>query len=145
VQAAAEEIVQGILGILDEVGTTKIGEAFEAQNPFLLESRFSNSSLQDFQANLRSAQIAYIGQMPNVRSSGNTSKGLSSFIASVDPRLDAQVRQEMQAAQSALAAVPGPIEDHLCSAQAKPKIQAAIDSIMTLRTTVEQRVLPLVQ
>lgn len=61
VQAAGEEIVQGIIGILDELGNVKIGEALETQNPFLLEARFAQSSLQDFQHNLLSAKNAYTG------------------------------------------------------------------------------------
>ncbi|MFQ3634498.1 MAG: imelysin family protein [Cyanobacteriota bacterium] len=44
-QAAATELVQGIIDLLDELGAVRIGEALDAQNPFLLESRFSHSSL----------------------------------------------------------------------------------------------------
>ncbi|MCJ2544529.1 imelysin family protein [Thermostichus vulcanus] len=60
-QAAAEEIAQGILGLLDELGNIKIGAAFAEQNPFLLESRFAHHSLPEFEANLRSVQYAYSG------------------------------------------------------------------------------------
>ena len=51
----------------------------------------------------------------------------------------------MPAASTALAAVPVPIEKTLCSAKAKPKIEAAKDAILTLRTTIEERVLSLMQ
>ncbi|NJR58040.1 MAG: peptidase M75 [Cyanobacteria bacterium CRU_2_1] len=141
-QAAAEEIVQGIIGILDELGNVKINEALEAQNPFLLESRFSNSSLRDFEFNLRSAQNAYLGEVPDAQTDG---KSLSEFVAAVNPALDAQIRQYMEAAFSTIGAIPGQIEATLCDSEAGLKIAAARDSVLTLLTIFEQQVLPLVQ
>jgi putative iron-regulated protein len=138
--AAAEELVQGIMGLLDELANAKMGEPLEAQNPFLLEARFSHSSLDDFKANLRSVEITYLG----VAETAN-GRGLSSFVASVDPALDRFVQQQIQAAQSAVAAIPGPIETTLCDPAAQPKIEAAMGSIMSLFNTFEQQVLPLVQ
>lgn len=142
VQAAGEEIVQGILGILDELGNVKIGAALATQNPFLLEARFAQSSLQDFQDNLLSAQNAYLGRFP----AGNTEgKGIQAFVAAVDPALDAEIQAQMQTAQTAVAAIPGPIEVTLCDPTAQPQIKTAVNSIATLFETFEQRVLPLVQ
>ncbi|NJL37506.1 MAG: peptidase M75 [Leptolyngbyaceae cyanobacterium RM2_2_4] len=142
VQAAGEEIVQGILGILDELGNVKIGEALEAQNPFLLESRFSQSSLQDFQDNLISAQNAYLGEFP---AAGTDGSSLSDFIVAIDPSLDAQIREQIQTTLAALAEIPAPIEQTLCDRSAQPQIEAAQASVMELFETFEQRVLPLMQ
>lgn len=142
VQDAGEEIVQGILGILDELGNIKIGEALASQNPFLLESRFAQSSLQDFADNLVSAQNAYLGHYPPSSSRG---RGLQSFVATIDPALDAEIQAQMQVAQQAIAAIPGPIEVTLCDPSAQPQIEAAMESVLALFDTFEQRVLPLVQ
>ncbi|MBE9156136.1 peptidase M75 [Nodosilinea sp. LEGE 06152] len=142
VQAAGEEIVQGILGILDELANVKIGEALDTQNPFLLEARFAQSSLQDFQDNLLSAQNAYTGSF----AAGDTQgKGLQTFVASVNPALDAEIQAQMEEAQAAVAAIPGPIETTLCDPSARPQIETAQDSILALFETFEQQVLPLVQ
>ncbi|MBD1998842.1 peptidase M75 [Leptolyngbya sp. FACHB-541] len=142
VQAAGEEIVQGIMGILDELGNVKIGEALEAQNPFLLEGRFAQSSLQDFQNNLLSAKNAYLGEFP---AAGTDGRSLSDFVVAVDPSLDAQIRQQMETASTALAEIPAPIEQTLCDRSARPQIEAAQTSVIELFETFEQRVLPLVQ
>ncbi len=140
-QAAATELVQGIIDILDELGAVKIGEALDAQNPFLLESRFSHSSLQDFYQNLRSVELTYFA--------GSASRpgrhSLSRYVASIDPSLDTQVRQYLLAAESAVKAIPGPIETTLCDPAAKPQIAAARDSLLTLRGVFEQWIMPLVQ
>ncbi|MBE9137830.1 peptidase M75 [Nodosilinea sp. LEGE 07088] len=142
VQAAGEEIVQGILGILDELGNVKIGAALETQNPFLLEARFAQSSLQDFEDNLVSAQNAYLGEFT---AGGTRGQGLQAFVAAVDPALDTQIQAQMQTAQQAVAAIPGPIEVTLCDPSAHPQIATAKASILTLFETFEQQVLPLVQ
>ena len=142
VQDAGEEIVQGILGILDELGNVKIGEALATQNPFLLESRFAQSSLQDFADNLLSVQNVYLGQYLPSNSQG---RGLQTFVATIDPALDAEIQAQMQVAQRAIAAIPGPIEVTLCDPSAHPQIEAAIESVLALFDTFEQRVLPLVQ
>jgi putative iron-regulated protein len=142
VQDAGEEIVQGILGILDELGNVKMGEALATQNPFLLESRFAQSSLQDFADNLLSAQNAYLGQFPPSSSRG---RGLQSFVATIDPALDAEIQAQMQVAQRAISAIPGPIEVTLCDPSAHPQIEAAMESVLALFDIFEQRVLPLVQ
>lgn len=82
------------------------------------------------------------GQLPDAKTRG---KSLSEFVASVDPAVDTEVRQQMQVVLAALAAVPGPIEHTLCDSQAGTKIEAAKDAILALHATIEKRVLPLVQ
>jgi putative iron-regulated protein len=142
VQAGAEEIVQGMLGCLDEVANEKIGEPLETQETLGLESRFSHSSLADFQHNIQSVQNAYLGEVPDASSSGES---LSSFVAEVNPDLDAQIKQELQAALEAIATVPGPIEETLPNPDAQTQLETAKEAILTLHSTIEEQVLPLVQ
>lgn len=139
-QAAAEEIAQGILGLLDELGNVKIGEAFAEQNPFLLESRFAHHSLPEFEANLRSAQYAYSGGFRE-----RQGRGLSEFVKSIDPALDTQIQAQFQQAAATLAEIPSPIEKSLCDLQARVKITAAQDQVLRVHDTFAQRVLPLFQ
>jgi putative iron-regulated protein len=141
-QAAAAEIVQGIVSLLDELANAKIDEPLQTQNPFLLESRFSSSSLRDFEFNLQSVQNTYLGQASNTTASG---KGLNEFVASVNPELDRQIQQSLQAAFSAIEAIPEPIENTICDSGTEPSITTARDSVLTLLALFEQHVLPLVQ
>jgi predicted lipoprotein len=142
VQAAGEEITQGIIGILDELGNVKIGEAMNAQNPFLLESRFSQSSLEDFKANIQSAKNAYLGDFA---AAGTEGRGLTDFVAAIDPALDAQIRDQMEVAIANIEAIPGPLEKTLCDRSAQPAIAAAQESVLDLFDIFQQQVLPLVQ
>ncbi len=142
VQAAGEEITQGIIGILDELGNVKIGEAMAAQNPFLLESRFSQSSLDDFEANVQSAQNVYFGDFA---AAGTEGRGLTDFVVAIDPALDAEIREKFDLAMANVQAIPGPVEKTLCDPTAQPSITAAQESVLDLFDIFQQQVLPLVQ
>ena len=140
VNAAVEEIVQGILGCLDEVANEKIGEPLKTKETEGLESRFSHSSLNDFQSNLQSVANAYLGKVPAANTSGQS---LSDLIAKTSPSLDKQVKQELTAALDAVKAIPAPIEPKLVEAEAK--LETAQKAILTLFITIEKKVLPIVQ
>lgn len=142
VNAAVEEIVQGMLGCLDEVANEKIGEPLETKETEGLESRFSHTSLNDFKNNLLSAKNAYLGQVPDAGTSG---KSLSTYIAQVSPELDQQLKREMQAAIEAIAAIPTPIETKINQPEAQLKMEAAQEAVLELHSTIEQKILPLVQ
>ena len=107
-----------------------------------LESRFSHSSLNDFQSNLQSVANAYLGKVPEANTSG---KSLSDLIAKTNPDLDKQVKQELQTAIEAVNSIPAPIETKLTEAEAETKMEAAQEAIITLFTTIEEKVLPIVQ
>ena len=142
VGAAVEEIVQGMIGCLDEVANEKIGEPLETKNTEGLESRFSHSSLNDFNNNLHSVKNAYLGEVPDARTKG---KSLSLLVAQVNPKLDEQIKGEMQAALDALEAIPAPIEDKITDEEALAKMKTAKKAILTLFSTIEKKLLPLVQ
>lgn len=135
--AAAQEITSGIIGIADEVANGKIGGPYQSQDTTQVESQFSHNSLEDFTNNIKSIQNAYLGE---VDAAGTDGKGLSAFVAAEDPALDQRVRDEIASAITALDEVPRPFRDAITDDQARPKIQAAIDAITTVKTTFEEDV-----
>jgi putative iron-regulated protein len=141
-QAAKEEIVQGIIGCLDEVGNEKIGVPLKAKTTDDLESRYSYNSAADFKSNLIGAQNAYLGKAPDAEASDAS---LSTWVAKKDANLDAQIKKEMQAAIDAVAAIPSPLEPKMTDAAALAKLKTAQDSVLAAFSTFEGKVLPLVQ
>ena len=89
-QAAIEEIVQGIIGCLDEVGNEKIGEPLSTKETLGFESRFSHTSLDDFKNNILSAENAYLGR---VAFAGTRGSSLSDLVAKANPSLDKRVKE----------------------------------------------------
>ncbi len=140
-QSAAEEIVRGAIGILDEVANGKIADPFDEQDTKLVESQFSFNSLTDFTNNVRSVQNAYLGAVPDAGTSG---VGLTAFVADVDADLDARLKGELTAALAALGEIPEPFRDAITDPAAADKIRAAQEAIRAVQTTMEGDVLPLV-
>lgn len=139
-EAAGQEIVNGMIGILDEVGTGKIADPFDGQDTTLVESQFSFNSLKDFSDNIVSVQNAYLGK----NASGGTGTGFSSYVAEIDPALDTRIQQEIQAAIDALGEIPEPFRDSVLESAQASKIQDAQSAIATAQATMQNDILPLV-
>ena len=138
--SAAQEIVNGMIGICDEVANGKIADPYDARDPLLEESQFSHNSLVDFQNNLRSVENAYTGKVPDA---GTAGRGLSAWVATVDAALDADIKGQVTAAIAAIAAIPGPFSEAIGTPSAYPQIEAAQAAIRALQSTLETRLLPL--
>ncbi|NEP55307.1 MAG: peptidase M75, partial [Moorea sp. SIO3C2] len=139
--AAAEEIVQGIIGCLEEVGEEKIGAPLASKNVGEFESQFSQTTLNDLHNNLISAQNAYLGMVPSGSASTNS---ISSLIESVDSSLDADIKIQFDTALALIEAVPAPIEKTLTDAEAEASLMKAQEAILGLYETFEDKVLPII-
>lgn len=139
--SAAQEILGGMIGICDEVANGKIADPYDAHDPTLVESQFSYNSLSDFQDNIRSVENAYKGAVPLAATSG---RGLSAYVAELDPDLDARLTGEIDDAIDAIADIPEPFRDSITTPSAYDSIEAAQAAIRTLQTTLERDVQPLV-
>jgi predicted lipoprotein len=140
-QSAAEEIVRGMIGILDEVANGKIADPFEEQDTTLVESQFSFNSLADFKNNLRSVQNSYLGDCSECGTSG---AGLKDYVASENPELDKRIKQQLDDSIAALDKIPQPFRDAILDSGAAGDIKAAQEAILKLQTTVEKELLPLI-
>jgi putative iron-regulated protein len=132
--AAAQEILGGMSGICDEVANGKIADPYDAHDPQKVESQFSFNSLLDFADNLRGVLNAYGG---DALAAGTSGRGLSEYVAAIDPALDARVRAEVQAALDALAAIPAPFRTAITTPSAYPSIEAAQRAIRKLQATID--------
>ena len=128
--AAVQEIVNGMIVIADEVANGKISDPYNESDTTLVESQFSFNSISDFQNNIRGIQNVY-------------GKGLNGFVNGQDAALDARFQQEVQAAISAIGAIPDPFRDSITANRGA--VQAAIDAVRTVQQTLEADILTLVQ
>ncbi|MBV8883079.1 MAG: hypothetical protein JO235_03635 [Chroococcidiopsidaceae cyanobacterium CP_BM_RX_35] len=139
-QAAAQEMIGGMLDSLDEVANKKIAKPFEHKDPDFAESRFSFNTLNDIKNNVRGSQNVYLGHFQPANTNG---LGLTTFVAKIDPNLDLKVKQQFQAALDALNKIPAPFEKSALDPQAAGAIKAAQDAVNTLHDTLEKEVKPL--
>lgn len=136
-KAAVQEIANGMITIADEVANGKISDPYNEEDTTLVESQFSFNSIADFQNNIRGIQNAYLGRYQE------TGMGLTEFVAEQDSDLDARLKSEIEAAIAAIGAIPPPFRDAISNA--RPDVQAAIDAVRVVQTTLESGIVPLIE
>ncbi|MFM1998706.1 MAG: hypothetical protein RL204_653 [Bacteroidota bacterium] len=135
--SAYEEMVNAMIGICDEVANGKIGEPFLLQDPTLEESPFSANSITDFTNNIKGVGTVYLGKY------NADGLGIEDFVREHNLSLDAQIKQELAQCEAALINITMPFGEAITSQQVQ--VQAAIDAINQLASTLETDLLPLVQ
>ena len=144
-----EELVNGLIGIVDEVGNGKIAEPFNTTkdnaDTSKVESQYSWNSLTDFSDNIKGVQNVYLGTFANE----NDSPGLKALIEAGDATLAAKVETQISAAITAIEAIAGennmPFRQAIKDDDARVRVQAAIDSLGELQKSLEEEVVPLLK
>lgn len=134
-QEVAEEIVAGCIDIAGEVAELKLGNPYISSTPEerdYIESPYSCTSTTDFADNIRSIQHAYCGAQAG-------DYAVSNYVRSQDAELDANVRQAIEEAISAI----GAIVNFENTAQNNPQVKEAIDKVAALEEILDDEVLPL--
>ena len=135
-KAAVQEIINGMVGIADEVGNGKIADPFNEQDTRLVESQFSFNSLLDFQNNIRGIWHVYTGGY-NIQA-----VGLDFFVRSRNASLDQRLKDEIETAIEEIGKISFPFRDALATDAAQ--ITAAQQAIAKVQATLEGDVLRLV-
>ena len=125
---AMQEMVNGMIVIADEVANGKISDPFNEKDTTLVESQFSFNSIADFQNNIRGIQTVYAE--------------LSKFVNGANADLDARFKTEVQTAIDTIGTIPDPFRDSITANRGA--VQAAIDAVSTVQTTLENDILTLV-
>lgn len=165
-QAVIEELVNGIIGIIDEVGNGKmtepLGGSIGAADTSLVESQYSWNSLTDFHNNIQSVLNVYTGvrgfnpQQNQASAGGN---GLFAFVAAHDPALANQVLQAIVEGYNAIALIDGdgdvtttniqssnqiPFRQAIKDPAGRDRIQSAIQRLQAAQDLLNSRVKPLI-
>ncbi len=132
VNQAVQEIIEGIITIVDEVGNGKISEPYVTKDELTVESQYSWNSLTDFSNNIAGVKAAY---------TGGAGTGLDDFVKSKDTQLNNKIISEIGDVIAKISAIPEPFRNNL---NASVKIQAAIDACNVLLETYVNDVKPLI-
>jgi len=144
-----EELINGMIGIVDEVGNGKIAEPFGSNidniDTTKVESQYSWNSLADFTDNIRGVQNVYRGEFPEQADKA----GIIDFINAADADIASRVDTEIADSITAIKAIAGdtdlPFRQAINDADARIRIQAAINALSTLQTSLENDVLTKLQ
>lgn len=135
--AALQELINGMIGIVDEVGNGKIADPFSQTNTELVESQFSFNSLLDFENNIRGVENVYLGRY--LQKDG---AGLNDLVKRNDAALDIEIRQNFDEAINAIKAIPFPFRNAISNEVGRTLITTAQAKISILQTTLESKLLP---
>ncbi len=145
--AVIEELVQGMIGIVDEVGNGKIADPFGANlaaaDTSKVESQYSWNSLTDFGDNIIGVRNVYLGELTGEKDQ----QGIIDFVKAADATLAARVESEINAAIINIQAISGatnmPFRQAILDADGRTRVQTAVDSLTKLQTSLEQDIKPL--
>ncbi|WP_394203256.1 imelysin family protein [Shewanella waksmanii] len=144
-----EELINGMIGIVDEVGNGKIADPFGATvndaDTSKVESQYSWNSLTDFSDNIIGVRNVYQGEL-----TGQADKqGIVDFVAAADEALAARIGSEIDDAIIKIQAIAGPndmpFRQAILDEDGRARVQTAVDSLTKLQTSLESDVLPLLQ
>jgi len=136
-QEAYIAIVDGLIGICDEVGSGKMKEPFDAQDPQIVESPFSGNSAIDFKNNITGAYNVY-----TCKFLGNEGTGLNKLVAMKNISLDNEIQQKFQAAIASFNSITVPYEQAILTQ--KVQCQNTMNAINDLKATLEEKLKPFI-
>lgn len=131
------EIVNGMIGICDEVANGKIAEPFDNQNPELEESKYSANSFTDFKNNMIGVQNCYTGKYIE------DGKGIDELVKEYNKSLDAKINSQIATAINSFNSFS--VSFGLAITSEKVQITNTQTAINDLKTTLESELLPLIQ
>lgn len=134
---AVQELLDGLIAPADELANSKMERPLVQQTTDVEEARFSQNSKAEFLQNLAGIEAIYTG-----RSGPIAGPGFSTLVAKQSPALDARFRQELGAAQQAIAGLPGRFDEAIF--QRPAAVRAAQAKVRTVLATLQTDVQPLV-
>ncbi|MDI1444098.1 imelysin family protein [Polyangium sp. 6x1] len=93
-QAVSENRVSGPLGVVSGAGP----------DPTLVESRFSDNSIDDLLGTLQGVEDVYLGRHGDL-----SGRGITELVAARSPAIDSSVRKAFADAKAAISAIPAPL------------------------------------
>ena len=135
---AVQELLDGLIGPADELANSKMERPLAQQTTDVEEAKFSQNSKAEFLQNLAGIEAIYTGRAGTATSG----VGFGDLVAKRSPALDARFRQELAAAQQALAALPGRFDEAIF--QSPAAVRAAQAKVRTVLATLQTDVQPLV-
>lgn len=142
-----EELINGMIGIVDEVGNGKIADPFGTSaataDTSKVESQYSWNSLTDFSDNIIGVRNVYQGELTGAADK----QGIIDFVKAADEVLALRVGSEIDDAIIKIKAISGsnnmPFRQAISDAEGRVRVQTAVDALTKLQTSLESDVLPL--
>lgn len=145
--AVIEELINGMIGIVDEVGNGKIadpfGDSLATADTSKVESQYSWNSLTDFADNIQGVRNVYQGEFIG----GADKQGIIDFVAAADSDLSVRIASEIDDSILKIQAISGsnnmPFRQAILDEDGRARIETAVTALTTLQASLESDVIPL--
>jgi predicted lipoprotein len=125
---AVQEMLQGVIGLLQEEGDEKLGQPLRTRDPRTLESADSGNTRADLLANVEGARRVLL------------STGLLELIRRRDADLGRQIDAQTARAVTLARALPDPVNDHLDDPASRQAMEDLISQLHSTAKLVERSV-----
>lgn len=139
-----QEIIEGCSTISDEVGGAKLGDPYNLYQQgkttealYAVESWYSWHSRDDYTNNIWSIRNCYYGSLDGKVNSNS----ISAIMSTLDPTLDTEVKDAIQAAANAIQAIEQPLRNNINSSETVAAMEACTDlteKLEALNTKTQQ-------
>ncbi len=136
-RAVFEELVNAMAGICDEVANGKMSDPFINADPSLEESPFSQNSLVDFHNNITGVKNVYFGKF------AQDGSGINDLVEKNMTSLHSTISSQIDNALTSFSGITVPFGEAIITQPTQ--VQNVINQINTLKTTLEDQLLPFVQ
>lgn len=137
-EAPKEAVLKMLTGLGSLSGAELAGErmtvAYDNKDQEDEHSCFSDNTHSDLYGNALGIQNVYLG-----RYGGTDGAGLDELVAAVDPKLNDEMKQRLQASLDAIRAIPAPFDQAILGNDSSPgrqKVKAAIDALRAQTETL---------
>jgi predicted lipoprotein len=127
-EQAIEQIIDGTLEIVGEVGTQKINAPYTSKEKLDVESWYSWNSLTDFVNNIQGVENVYNGGYGT-----NKSGGLNTIVKEKNPELDTKITKNIANVKRLISEIGEPFRNNL---NEDIKIKAAMNACAELEKTL---------
>ncbi len=129
-----QAIVNSMTDICNEVGSGKMKEPYDAQNPAIVESPYSGNSVADFRNNIIGLQNVYLGRYKT------DGVGINDLVAAQNKSLDNTIQSQITAAINSFNNITLPYEQAIISQRVQ--CQQTMTALATLQQTLETQLQP---
>ena len=131
IQGSTEQIIEGFITIVDEVGGGKIGTAHNGDDIGYIESPHAYNSIQDFEDNILGVQFGYFG---GVNATSAKSVSISAYVKGANTDVDQKVINAINDCIAKIKAMPKPFVLNYTD----PKCGDAIDACDALTRAFQE-------
>lgn len=135
--AVFELLSNSMIGLADRIGGNLPNEQFNLTNQNLEVIPYSASSVKIFKENIQGIKNIYIGSFTS------DGKGLEDFINIYNTALNTKIKQQLDEALAALAAITDPFGTAITTQSAQ--IQTAVTKVNALKSSLKDEMLPLIK